>query len=313
VTLTWVVRQIDFSALKQAVLQADWRILIVVWLLRMSLFWIRSYKFQLILKKLDCRASVNTLFGASAIMALYGLIMPGMLSLAAKWFVIKRATGKGSHIVSAMLYNQVSIMVMMIAVGLLALVLTNPLAQLQVTPAQAGWFSGGVIAVFIVVLLVFGTLLSQYAGKEFDVIAEWMLCHMPAFIHRKGHEILDQLRLFRIVKARFHIGIAIITLVTSPVGCGVLYYLAGRAAHITVPFMVFIWIQAIVYILGRIPISIANCGVREFVIIGLLGVYHIDKSLALLMSGIIFSSYIVIALLGALYQIVWSINRKPSA
>jgi uncharacterized membrane protein YbhN (UPF0104 family) len=311
--LTWVVRQIDFPTFKQALVQADWRMLVLVWLLRGSLFWVRSYKFQLILKKLDCKASVNTLFRASAVMTLYGLIMPGMLSLAAKWYILKRATGKGSHLVSAMLYNQVSIMVVLVAVGLLALVVTNPLTQLEVTRAQAGWFSAGAIGLFIIVLFAFGTMLSQHAGRHFDRVAEAILHTMPSFIHRKGHEILDQLRIFRTAGAPFHLCIALFTFLTSSVGEGLVYFMAAKAANISLPIMLFVWIQATVYILGRVPIFIGNCGAREIVIIGLLGIYHIDKHHALLMSAIIFSAYIFIAFLGALYQIVWSVNRKAPA
>ena len=86
---------------------------------------------------------------------------------------------------------------------------------------------------------------------------------------------------------------------------------AAKATNISsVPFMVLVWVQAIIYILGRIPISIANCGVREFVLIGLLGIYGIDQSLALLMSAIVFSAYIFMPFIGALYQILWSLSKK---
>ncbi len=76
--------------------------------------------------------------------------------------------------------------------------------------------------------------------------------------------------------------------------------------------MVFIWLQAIVYILGRIPISVANCGVREFALTSLLSLYGIAKSDALLMSAIIFSAHIFLAFIGALYQLSWSFKKKRS-
>ena len=76
--------------------------------------------------------------------------------------------------------------------------------------------------------------------------------------------------------------------------------------------MVLIWLQAIVYILGRIPISVANCGVREYILIGLLSIYSIDEPDALLMSAIIFSAHVFLAFIGALYQLAWSLNKKRS-
>jgi len=310
ITLVLIFHWVDLRQFKQTLVQADWGMLAVVWLVNTSLFWIRSLRLRLILSKLDCDVSINTLFGSSAAMALYGIFMPGMLSLAAKWYIIKRATGKGSHIISGMLYNQVSIMVIMVAVGLLALMFTNPLEQLQVSPKQIKWVSAGCLLLFLTVLLAFTAVLSQRVGRQFDGVADFALSHMPAFIQHKAGEILRQIRVFRTIRGRFHLLIALLGLVTGAAGGTVVYMSAAKAAHITLPITVFVWLHAIVYILGRIPISVANCGIREFVIIGFLGMYGVERSQALLMSGIIFSAYIFMAFLGALYQISWSLRKK---
>jgi len=62
----------------------------------------------------------------------------------------------------------------------------------------------------------------------------------------------------------------------------------------------------------RIPISVANLGVREFTLVGLLALYGVDKSQALLMSMILFSALIVMALIGAIYQLSWTVSEKKS-
>ncbi|NQV31778.1 MAG: flippase-like domain-containing protein [Phycisphaeraceae bacterium] len=301
---------VDLQALKIAVKQADWRFLALAWLFNAAMFWCRSYRFQLIIRKLVCFVSVNTLFASSAMMALYGMVMPGMLSLAAKWYVIKRATGKGGHVISAMVYNQVSIMVAMVAFGLLALAVTNPLSELSLTPSQTGWLSVTGIMMFVAIIGMFVALLSRRVGGQVDRLIQACMKPFPQFVRAKGNLVLEQIHVFRTLGPGFHIYILALGLATGALGGGVLYMLAARATNIHVPFMAFVWMHAVVYILGRIPVTIANCGVREFVLIGMLGAYGVDPSVAMLMSMIVFSAHIFMAFLGALYQVSWSLSRK---
>ena len=58
------------------------------------------------------------------------------------------------------------------------------------------------------------------------------------------------------------------------------------------------------------PISVANLGVREVTLIGLLGIYGVEKSQALLMSMILFSALVFMAIIGAMYQMYWAVSSK---
>jgi hypothetical protein len=211
-----------------------------------------------------------------------------------------------------MLYNQISIMVVMVAFGLLALVISNPLDQFAANRTQAQWLPLGCVVLLGVLVMVFAGLLSRRAGKYIDRTANALLRPLPLTLRQKGRLALSQLAVFRTVGVWFHVTIGSLTLITGAMGCGILYLLAAQAANVSVPIMVLIWLQAIVYILGRIPISVANCGVREFVLVGLLGIYSIDKADALLMSAIIFSAHVFLAFMGALYQLGWSLDKKRS-
>lgn len=308
--LTWVFYLVDLSQVKTAMTQANWTFLVLAWFFNALLFWLRSYRFQLILKKLECFASVNTLFSASALMALYGLVMPGMLSMAAKWYVIKKATGKGAHVVSGMLYNQVTIMVVMVSFGLLALGITNPWEQLNLTETQIRWSSGLAICLFLMILGAFAFLLSQRAGAKMDRTLLRAMRWTPKVFRKKAEPIFDHFKIFRTLGPGFHVNILILGLLTGALGGGVFYMLAAKATHIHVPFIAYVWMYVIIFILGRIPVTLSNCGLREFVLMGLLGVYKVPKEEALIMSVIIFSAHIFMAFIGALYQISWSLSKK---
>ena len=96
--LVWVFSQIDLGQFRQAVKTARWQLLIAIWVLTVFFFWIRSIKMQLILKKQDCKVGVATIFRASAATSLYSMILPGLLSTGAKWYILKQDSGKGSNV-----------------------------------------------------------------------------------------------------------------------------------------------------------------------------------------------------------------------
>ena len=103
---------------------------------------------------------------------------------------------------------------------------------------------------------------------------------------------------------------AFITTIASLVGSVIIYILSARAANINVPVSVFVWLSVIVYILGRLPISIANLGVREFTLAGFLAIYGVETSAAVLMSMILFSASVLMAAIGVGYQFFWAGKTK---
>ena len=68
-------------------LEARWEFLIAVWALTVVLFWSRSFKMQVILKRQGCDVGCGTIFGATSVTCLYTMILPGILSKGAKWYI----------------------------------------------------------------------------------------------------------------------------------------------------------------------------------------------------------------------------------
>ena len=84
------------------------------------------------------------------------------------------------------------------------------------------------------------------------------------------------------------------------------------AANVTAPLAVLVCLCVVVYVLGRVPISVANLGVREVTLVGFLAFYGVEKTAALLMSMILFSALVLMAIIGAIYQISWALRSKNS-
>ncbi len=311
--LVWAFSQVDLGQFRQAVQEARWQFLLAVWGLTVILYWIRSVRMQFVLKRQDCSVGTRTIFGATTMTALYSLVLPGILSTGVKWYVLKRDTGKGSNVFSSMVYNQLSTMIIMTVFGLAALMISNP-ASLLMPGSKNQWLLPALCGATLAVVVV-GTLLllnSRTGGRAIRVL-KILLRPLPDKARRKAEEILDQIAVFQAVGWRFHLAFVLITVADTLVGGVVTYILAARTAHIVAPVWVFVWLCAGIYVVGRIPISVANLGVREATLVGFLAVYGVEKSAAMLMSMILFSALVFMAIVGAVYQLFWTLTAKKPA
>ncbi len=269
-------------------------------------------KMRLILKNQDCNVAVTTIFGATVITALYSMVLPGVLSTAVKWHILKKDTGKSSNVLSSMLYNQLAVTVIMMVFGLTALIITNPTSVLM-PDTHNRWLLPAVCGLLLTIIIVISLLLlNSRTGGKIIKGGGFLFWPLPAAIRQKVLSIFDRTATFQTAGAAFHLKIASITVIDTLIGGSVTYILAARAANITAPIGIFVWLCAVIYVLGRVPISVANLGVREVTLVGMLALYGAEKPQALLMSMILFSALIVMAVIGAAYQLYWAVTTKKT-
>lgn len=295
-----VFRQTNRADLKEAFTQARWSMVLWVWLVNLLGFWLLSFNMHQILKRQDCHASTLALFATSSVTALYGLVLPGMLDSSVKWYILRRHTGKGTQVFSSMAYSQLAALFVTVFAALGALALTQPLGRRRIS-----WICAVLMGVQV---LVWFLLFYRHTGPKFIGVLRRIINHLPAWICNTGNRILDELRIFQSAPWFFHARVAAINFLVMTVLAAVIYVLAARAAWIQVPVGTLIWISALVYILSRLPISIANLGWREWTLTGLLGLYGADPSQVLVMSMVLLSNKFVVAAFGAGFQIHWSLT-----
>jgi uncharacterized membrane protein YbhN (UPF0104 family) len=157
ILLGWVLSHVDFTHFRQAVKAARWQYLLGVWGATALFSWVQSVALRWILRKQDCDVSLNTIFGATCITSLYGLVLPGFVTTGVKWYILRRTTGKGTNVLSAMLYNQVTLTVVMMAVGLVGLILVNSTKAFW-PDAQRSWLLPLLCGVLLAILLLVSAL-----------------------------------------------------------------------------------------------------------------------------------------------------------
>ena len=305
-------KQVDPSQFRQTIKSAKWQYVGSVWGLTVILFWLRSFKMKMILTVQGCHAEVGRIFGATVVTALYSLVLPGILSTGVKWYILKKDTGRGSNILSSMVYNQLSTLCIMTSFGIAALMFTNPVLLIPDT-STPNWVLPLVcalllVAMFAILILVFRSDSDGRMARG----APLLLRPLPTGLRTKLESLLEQAAVFHKERLSFHTKIALFTTLDTLIGGALTYYLAAQAVSISVPLGVYTWLCAVIYVLGRLPVTVASLGIRESMSVGLLAMYGVDKSAALLMSMILFSALVFMALIGAGYQLAWSGKRHVS-
>jgi uncharacterized membrane protein YbhN (UPF0104 family) len=309
VLLAWVFSQVDLGQFWRTMKATRWHFLVGVWTLNVVFSLVQSYALQIILRRQECRVGLDRLFAVTCVTALYSLVLFGIVSTGVKWYMLRQSTGKGTNVLSSMLYNQVTLSIVMTVVGLVGLILVNPTQALL--PDAPQWVLPAVCVAAIAVIVLLSVLaVDRRTGGAVIRLFNAALRFMPRLIRGKGQEILSQIAVFQSAGWRFHLTIALLNAVDG-LAVGLLMYLfAAKAAHVVVPVGMLIWLCAIVFVLSKIPVSVANLGVREVTLIGMLGLYGVDKSAAILMSVVLFSGLVFLALLGVGYQLYWSVAKR---
>jgi hypothetical protein len=195
-----------------------------------------------------------------------------------------------------MVYNQFTLTLVMIIFGLSALIISNPTSNFKLP----------LICIFLLIITILCCLLllNRITGPKVTVFFGSTLKWLPSRVNNVGQKILSQLSTFQTAGWKFHLQILLLTAFTTSLGI-IVYVFAAKTAGITVSFGVLAWQSSLIYLLGRLPISIVDLGVREITIVESLALYGVSAPEALLMSMVVFSNRIAMVPLGAIYQIYW--------
>ena len=153
-------------------------------------------------------------------------------------------------------------------------------------------------------------MLHRRTGGIFLKALQFLLKPFPDKMRQKCQEILEQITVFQTIGWRFHLTIASIAISGTLIEGVIRYMFAAKGANIDAPVGIFIWIWAIIYLVGRLPVSFANLGIREAVLVFVLPIYGAETSQALLMSMIILSGLVIMAAIGGIYQLSWALQSS---
>jgi glycosyltransferase 2 family protein len=124
---------------------------------------------------------------------------------------------------------------------------------------------------------------------------------VPQILRRPGMKVLAALHALRSMTLGQHAafmlaGIADFALVMLG------FWAAARAMNLELPLVTLVWVQAAILLLRLLPITFANLGVREGLLVFVLALYGVAPGEAIALGLLLFSRYLAIAAIGAVYQ-----------
>ena len=251
-------------------------------------------RLRFILAVQDCQVPTGKIFGASAITTMYSMILPGVMSVGVKWYILHSFTGKAARVLSAMVYNQVSEILIRVLLSFLVIAVASPVG--------GWWIPALCLTVAAVIVTCSLLLLHRRTSKWLIAASEFILKPFPAIVGRGITKTIESSRTFASCGWPFHVKVAGFNALSTLLSA-VIYFCVARAVGIAVPPTAFIWQASVVFVLSKLPISIANFGVREVTLIGFLSLYSVDATTAVFFSLLVFSNALLMAGVGLVYQL----------
>ncbi len=267
---------------------------------------IDAAQLRYLLSRVEVDVTIGRVFLASQLASLYSLILPGELAAStAKWANLAEATQKRSLVLNAMAYTKFLFLAVPLAIGSVALAVDNPL--------DTAWIQVIALALLFALLSMMLLLYHPRLGSNTEKWLRGMSSHLPAGLEMKFGYLLDSLARLREIRGRDHAVMAGFMLASSSMG--VLRFWSGiQALHVGVPLLGVLWVIAFITLGRMLPITIANVGVREGLLVVALAAFDVPADQAVALGALAFSTTVMLAIIGAAYQtsrlLGWTTNRE---
>jgi uncharacterized membrane protein YbhN (UPF0104 family) len=253
-----------------------------------------------ILRQSGLSVSVIRVFLANTLSALYTLFLPGNIASAGvKWLDLSAATGKKAAVFNGLVYHRLVMTLLTLAIGGLALIYSNPL------PYESLGYIPGILLVILGAFFV--GIYHPRIGARLESVFRRIAESLPARVERYLNSVLDALRRIRGFSVYDHFRIFAWALLSVALRTLVLYF-ATRAIGVNVAPVHILWISAFLVFTATLPITIANLGVREGLLILALSPFGVVPATAVALGLLLFANQIIAALIGALYQLAISLG-----
>lgn len=284
-----------WDALRVAFMETRWSWMIAVYLVAIASILVNAALLRFLMKSTGLEVGFGRVLLAKAQATFVSLILPGdMFAGAAKWANLSAATGDRAGVLSAMVFSKVALAVPPLVIGSIALTRNNPFPETGI--------SGVAAAVAVVVLVVTVLMLHRTSGRFVDELMLAASRKMPLPLRSGAQGLVTAVRELRTMRLSGYLVTAALSLIVF--GLAILgIFFAAKAVDITVPVTAFFWVIMFLFISRLLPLTVGNIGVREGILVLSFGLYGIEPATAILVGLLMFSSLIIVGVIGAAYQV----------
>lgn len=248
-----------------------------------------------VLRYVGCCLTWFRVFRANSLAALYALFTPGsLIPMAVKWTDLAAATGRRAIVLNAIVYSRLLLDLQPMIIGAVTLAWANPIGGPMLAVAASALATLGVT----LAICLFAPGLAQSTRWASGAMGPLL----PAGLRTRMDHLLDDLEPFRRFPLTRHMSLAAMALLSLTVGI-VVRVMIMKSLGFNVPLSTLIWVEAILLVAGHVPITVANFGVREGLLVAAFGLYGVPAGAAVAYGLFVYSCHLIFALVGSGYQL----------
>lgn len=295
VILVLLFRAIGVQRVRSELAQAEGHWVVIMYIATLCGLVANASLTRMLLNRVGLAVGLRRVMLANSLSTFYTLILPSDVAAGvAKWADLSAATGDKSSVLSALVLAKIALALPPLTLGAAALALWNPFDSTRL-PMLAGALSVSLIAFTAL-------LLNRTTGAALDRLALRWSSHAPHFAQKIARSLLMAFGEFRRLKMPAYLNAQALSLAAFAFGLAG-FACAAAAVQVVVPVTTLMWVSMVLFVTRLLPITLSNIGIREGVIVAAFGLYGVAPAQALLVGLIMFTNTLVIAIVGACYQI----------
>lgn len=304
-----IIRMAGARDILSAFVGIDWLWMVAMLISGLLQKFVVSIQLWSILRRGGLTVSLVRVFLANALAALYTLFLPGNIASAGvKWLDLSMATGKKAAVFNALIYHRLLMSLLTLALGVAALVVSNPLNHQSINYIAA--------TLLILLIALFVILYHPMLGAWSESLMRRISGKLPGRAASFVTPVIDAMQRFHGFSVLNHLevlGWAVISVLLRVL----MLWCAMLAMGLEVAPVHILWISAFLLFTAALPLTVANLGIREGFLILALAPFGVSSSIAVALGLLIFVNLIVFALIGGAYQLALVLGlvrwRMPSA
>jgi uncharacterized protein (TIRG00374 family) len=293
--LYYVLYDIEYSRVGQAILQADYLLLTAAFACTYLIPLCNAWLLQEVLKSYRVTPGFLWLFRLTLITNFYSLFLPGATSGIVKWYKLSRKS-KRTEAFNTVAFVRLLDIVVVCNCAALSYMLLGSIKIDGLCEVHA-------IAAFLSACALWGCISKKIVNYAYDIFKIKCYSSLPGRIGKKIDNLLksliifSDLQLFRILS---FMGIALFRLAIQVAR----YQIIAVAFNISVGYFDLFWILCSVQVLSLLPISVNGLGIREGVLVFVLGQQGVSAELAVSLSLGSFVLRLIMCLTGGIMEML---------
>jgi uncharacterized protein (TIRG00374 family) len=291
----YLLRRFSPADIARRIVSADTVLVTVAVLLNLIAIYFVAYQLKIVMAHMSVAIAMKDIYTVSLATYFYNLLIPGGVSAGAiKWYKLTGFHGKPAEVLASMVVARLITTTTILLLGTCALMVDNPFGSSLVLAV-------GCCAI-IGITLFYGIVFNQTLVARIVRFGKQRCANIvPVFIKNLLAKCASPIMEAKPMPPSTMYTIFILAF-SSYAFLIAVHYVLALSVGIKLPLITIAWIAAIVAFVRVIPITISGLGIREGLLVFLLGSYGVPPHAAIAYALIIFGVVVTTALIGGMLE-----------